>query len=278
MSLLRVAVLLGPLVAAALVRWWLARRAVQRGPQRWLLWVPVAGSALVATRSSLSPGRRAAVLAGGIAASYLALAVAAFALLVAIGTPRWTRYVVERVVPGAAAEGRLAAGDRIVSMDGEPLRVYQGRSLQNRIADGRGRPARFTVQRGGREVVVDITPQPAEGGVHRIGIELQIEDVFERWGVGGALGYAAVHPARLAAQSLRDMWDALTAPAPDEPDFYGPVGIIDLVPVADGRLRLLRSVPLSGWLATLAALGDLAFLLVVALITARRRAIGASRA
>ena len=82
MSLLRIAVVLGPLVAAALVRWWLARSAVPRGPQRWLLWVPLAGSAVVALRSALLPGRRAAVLAGAIAASYLALAIATFALLV----------------------------------------------------------------------------------------------------------------------------------------------------------------------------------------------------
>lgn len=41
--------------------------------------------------------------------------------------------------------------------------------------------------------------------------------------------------------------------------------------VADGRLRLLRSVEVAVWAATLVAIADLPFLLVVAFVAARRR-------
>lgn len=279
MSLLRAAVFVVPLLAAALVRWGLARRDVRPG-HRWLLWIPIAGSAIVAMRSQLAPRRRAAVILGAMAAAYLAAALCAFTLFITVGEYTGeARYVISAATPGGAAEGRLSPGDRLVALDGEPLFVLGGPPLSNRINAKGGRPLQFAVERGGRAVTVEITPRLAERGVYRIGVELMRESVFERPGVGAALAGAAAAPAEVSRGFISAAWHLLTARPPDDGVFMGPVGITDsLAKVTGTREALHGSLAVSVWLLTWAVLADLVLLLAVGVIAIRRRGGGASGA
>lgn len=276
-SLLRAVMFLVPLLAAAWVRWWLARREV-RPAHRWLLWMPIAGSAIVAIKSQLPPRRRAAALVGGSAATYLALAVLALAVFLTVGQDTGRRYyVIDAVTRGAPAEGRLAAGDRLLEADGETLWFGEGPPLPARINDAGGRPMSFTVERDGREQVAEVAARQDERGDYRIGVELRYMSVFERPSLGRALADAAVAPAVVSSRFLAAWWDDMTGDH-DDIILAGPVGIADtLNKLTDSRESLAMTLAVSVWFLTWTVLADLVLLLVVGFSAARRRGASAAR-
>jgi PDZ domain-containing secreted protein len=63
-------------------------------------------------------------------------------------------YDIDTVVQGYPAFGKLAAGDRIIAVDGKPL----DRSLSTIVNERNGNPVKLTYVRGG--VTLDVTLKP----------------------------------------------------------------------------------------------------------------------
>lgn len=78
--------------------------------------------------------------------------------VVDIGLDRWVPPVIGEVTPGSPAEqGGLAAGDRIVAIDGRTVASFD--DLVQAVIPSAGRPLSFRVLRGGRERLLAITPE-----------------------------------------------------------------------------------------------------------------------
>jgi regulator of sigma E protease len=112
--------------------------------------------------------RIAVILAGPV--TNLALAVVVFAALFMVGDAVATR-VVDSVLPGhpAAAAG-LRAGDRIVAINGRPVRPTE---IPERIQGSGGRPIKLTVERGERRLVLGPVRARKDAGVYRLGFRLR---------------------------------------------------------------------------------------------------------
>lgn len=106
-------------------------------------------------RSKSYPKRLATVLAGPFMNLLIGF-VLLFAIAVGFGTPNADRWTVGRVVDGsAAAEAGVQPGDRLVSLNGQP--VGQFSSLSGLIQDNAGKPVELVVERDGRQVTLDTT-------------------------------------------------------------------------------------------------------------------------
>jgi regulator of sigma E protease len=113
---------------------------------------------------------------------------------------------VQMVSPGSPAEkAGLRSGDVIRTIDGQPVFYYQ----INQVLEGSaGKELRLTVDRGGKTVVLEVTPRE-EGNVGKIGI-LQIpKSVVKKYGVLAAIEQSVrenVHNASLIVRFLRDIF------------------------------------------------------------------------
>lgn len=97
----------------------------------------------------------------GPATNYLAAIVLAFGLYTCHGhdIPEW--YGVKEVIKGYDAEGKLEAGDRVLAINGVPLRLrYEGMSgLTARVNAAKGGSLTFLVLRDGAEQTFTIKPR-----------------------------------------------------------------------------------------------------------------------
>jgi regulator of sigma E protease len=76
--------------------------------------------------------------------------------------------VIGKVTPGSAAErGGLRAGDRVSHVDGEPVPTWD--VFVARVRPAAGRSLRFDVERDGRTLAIEITPEPVSQNGERIG-------------------------------------------------------------------------------------------------------------
>lgn len=152
---------------------------------RWrLAWIPLGGyvkfiddesaasTSSTGTLQKLSPEdqaqafqsqplrNRALVVAAGPAfniASAILIYIATFWLWGTTGT----QAVVDDVVPGgAAASAGLKAGDKVVEIDGRPVKWFS--DLQRIVSASEGRKLEFVIDRGGKNLVVGVTPQLVE--------------------------------------------------------------------------------------------------------------------
>ncbi|HET9620869.1 MAG TPA: M50 family metallopeptidase [Kofleriaceae bacterium] len=95
----------------------------------------------------------------GPATNYLSAIVLAFFLYTCHGVdvPRW--YGVGQVLPDYDAHGKLQKDDRILAIDGQPLRYTAGgHDLTDRVTAGKGAPLKLTILRKGE--TLDVTIQP----------------------------------------------------------------------------------------------------------------------
>jgi len=118
---------------------------------------------------------RAAIVAAGPIANFI-LAVAVFTVLfMAIGRTH-LEPVIGAVAPqSAAADAGLAAGDRIVSVNGRTLETFN--PLYDIVLVGGGGELHFEIQRNGEILEFDVTPRRVED-------EDPYGNVIERWQVG----------------------------------------------------------------------------------------------
>ncbi|WP_157550063.1 YlbL family protein [Microbacterium sp. Leaf161] len=97
-----------------------------------------------------------------------------------LGYDTGAEVVVQEVVEDAPAEGALEAEDVITAVDGTA--VASAKQLRQAIQDAAGAPVELTVQRGGEEQVVEVTPaKQTDGDVTTwlIGVTLRTDYDFE---------------------------------------------------------------------------------------------------
>jgi len=102
------------------------------------------------------------------------------AALVHEDVPVPSRVVVSQVSEGGPAEGVLAVGDRIVSVDGTSLEVDADVDrLRGLVADaGTGAPARLVVERDGSRVDLEVTPESVDGSPPLLGVGVSVDYDF----------------------------------------------------------------------------------------------------
>lgn len=180
--------------------------------------------------------QRAAVVFAGPAANYLVAAVL-FSVLYAIGFPRpETGTVVGEVTHGRPAErAGIRPGDRIVSIDGEPVREWK--QIAKRTNASPGKTLRIELRRGDETLVLPTKPaRDPRTGVGIVGIAPAVR-LDER------AGLAAI-PAgfQQAASDAAELVRSLATLALDT--LMGPVGIISLA--SDQVQRGIRAILMIG--------------------------------
>ncbi|HEY4263722.1 MAG TPA: RIP metalloprotease RseP [Micropepsaceae bacterium] len=134
--------------------------------------------------------QRALVAAAGPIANFI-LAIVIFAsLILTVGKPAEPP-IVEAVMAGSAAEmAGMQSGDTIRSVDGQAIRAFI--DLQRTVGANAGKTLRVVVNRGGRDVALDVVPTATEitdasGAKHSQG-RLGIRDATVSVGIVEAIG------------------------------------------------------------------------------------------
>jgi regulator of sigma E protease len=103
-------------------------------------------------------GQRVAIVFAGPAANFL-LAVVLFAgLIMTVGTPKHYAGVGNIMPDSAAAEAGFEVGDRILSINGEPVTWFS--DLVRIVSSQPGVPLKITLRRGDQELTLAATPKP----------------------------------------------------------------------------------------------------------------------
>ncbi|MFZ9754316.1 MAG: RIP metalloprotease RseP [Cyanobium sp.] len=133
-------------------------------------------------------GQRALVIAAGVIANLLLAWAVLLAQGVLVGIPAGFSTTPGVLVTGVqggqpAASAGLQAGDRIVSLAGQPLQGGQ-QAVADLVATIRSSPAiplQLQAERGGQRLTIQLTPSD-QGGIGRIGAQLQPNgtEVFRR--------------------------------------------------------------------------------------------------
>ncbi|HEY8073938.1 MAG TPA: PDZ domain-containing protein [Labilithrix sp.] len=206
--------------------------------------------------------RRLALARGGagVAGWYLAAALLTTIGLLVGGASRVDEASMRvRVSPGGPADrAGIRDGDRIVSVDGEPVGDWD--ALKDHIRRHGGDAARVEVERGGERLV--LAPTPMSGRI-LVAPPLVHEDV----GLGRALGTGLATPAKVVFAAARGFAGILTGR--EKAEVTGPVGIVAETGKAadDGTGEALRLAALLGaYFMPVIALASL----VVALARGRR--------
>ena len=235
---------------------------------RWRLIQAQGGEsvALAVTRdgSTASPVERTLPIGAVGTADWEQNPLATLGLKQDLGAP-----LVDQVLPGKPAErAGLRAGDRIVSIDGAPVRSP---SDVAQLTNARpGEPMTFAYRRGDALAEVQLTPEPVDNGTRRIGVvglRLRVDPavasalgVTVRYGVIEALGQGLQKTVELSVFTVRMLGRILTGEASVKnisgpltmADFAGQsaqagtlvfVGYLALISISLGVLNLLP-VPL----------------------------------
>ena len=105
-----------------------------------------------------SLGQRAAIVSAGPLANFLFAIVLLAGLLSIVGTPRQMAGVGEILPASAAADAGLKTGDRIISINGEPLASFD--DLIEVVSANPGVRLDFIILRDGLEIPIAATPRP----------------------------------------------------------------------------------------------------------------------
>jgi len=143
--------------------------------------------------------------------------------------------VIGEVVPGdPAALAGLQSGDRVLSVDGEPVDEWQ--QLVMLVQAHPDQPLEFLVERNGSDLTLTLTPRSMENGervVGRIGAGVQLPDVEDeayqvtvRYGPVGALVESVRRVADVSVLTLRIIGRMLVGTASVE-NISSPIGIAD---------------------------------------------------
>ncbi|MCR4418932.1 MAG: RIP metalloprotease RseP [Clostridia bacterium] len=169
-----------------------------------------------------SAGRRLAILISGSLMNFL-LAVLIYAFIFwALGSPS-NQPVIGRVLPDwPAQEAGLAAGDRIVAINGRSIDYWQ--DMVSIIHRSPGMPLELTVERKGRVFRVEIVPRlDPQSQVGMIGVEPSLI----RFSPFGALGQGIRQTALVLYLVLVGLGQMFARQVPV--DLVGPVGVVQLL-------------------------------------------------
>jgi regulator of sigma E protease len=167
-----------------------------------------------------SLGRRAMVAAAGPLANF-AFAIVVFAALFGTYGQQFSSTEVGEVFPNsAAATAGLQAGDRILSINGQPIRRFE--DIATTVQMGLGAPLTLSVERAGAMVQIAAQPTVKEetdifGSVHRIGL-LGIRSVgpgpVVHYGPLTAVGAAVEETWRVTAGTMQALWQIVNGSRP----------------------------------------------------------------
>jgi regulator of sigma E protease len=192
--------------------------------------------------------QRFVTIFAGPATNYLTAVVLAFGLYSVVGVKSYERwYKVVGTIEGGAAVGKLEKSDRILSIDGIPVRVLNADgktvvltdAVNQAAANHPGQPIRVTISRAGKTHDIDIVPTGGtntwgaplfdDGGrqIQRLGIRLGSDYDYVDQGFFANAKDAAVYPVEqtiLIIDGLRE-WAAGRA----EAELKGPVGMAEII-------------------------------------------------
>lgn len=200
--------------------------------------------------------QRFATIFAGPGTNYLFAIFLAFILYSFAGMTTGTSWVrIAETSPDYDAHGKLMPDDRIVAVNGERFyQTYDGAyySLGERVRDlawaNGGGPIALTVERGGEQVDVSVTPKAIElpeptfplkqlgrkycepcGTQYMLGVVMDARGYVERKdvGVGTALAGSIEYPIRQTQMILGGLYDAIKGMA--EVELHGPVAITAVI-------------------------------------------------
>jgi regulator of sigma E protease len=169
--------------------------------------------------------QRSAVIFAGPVMNFLLAAVFIAVLAATVGFSRFdeTTTTIGEVVPDqpAAAAG-LLTGDRVVSIDGEPVASWK--DMVEIIRRNAERPVPFEIERSGETLTFSVTPA-SEGGTGRIGVGPKTETI--RLGVFAAAGEGFRAAADMTARQAGLLWGIVVGK--EEGQLSGLPGIVKMV-------------------------------------------------
>lgn len=130
---------------------------------------------------------------------------------------------VRQVLPGSPAErAGLRPGDRIVAVNGQPVRQFY--DLIRLISPHPGEQVTLTVEREGTTVELGIVPEDV-GGEGKVGIALVFPSVLHREGPVGAVATAVRECRRMTRETFRVLGKLITRKASVRQTMSGPIDI-----------------------------------------------------
>ncbi|HEY8450150.1 MAG TPA: M50 family metallopeptidase, partial [Bacillota bacterium] len=166
-----------------------------------------------------SIGERMAVIFAGPLANLLLAAVLFVVLFAVIGVAS-PSLVVADVEPGFPADAAgIRPGDRIVALDGERLEDWS--QLVEGVQSRPGRSLELTIERDGREQVIQLTPVDTGDGRGVIGIRPVMQ--HQRFGLLESVEQGLQWTARVVAAFFAALGDLVRGQGPGQ--IIGPVGI-----------------------------------------------------
>jgi regulator of sigma E protease len=155
--------------------------------------------------------------------------------------------VVRMVEPNTpAAEAGLQVGDRIVAVNGEPVKSAE--QVTSLIREHKSQPITLRVQRNGSLVDVTATPRRLSDGRERLGFQPDEEIPYQRVGVGGAFATAVDANYELIRVTGKAMGQLFAGKRSVRNTISGPIGIY--------RVASTSAVKL-GWAGVFSILGFL---------------------
>jgi len=159
--------------------------------------------------------QRAAIVFAGPAANYL-LTIVAFALVFAIiGQPLFPAVVGEVAKDSAAEAAGIQAGDRIVSINGQPTKSFE--ELVLLVQNSAGQPLSLVIRRGESELPITAQPRAVSDNgsgaaqqTYRLGIGQGGERELERRSLLEASVGAVSQTYNMTIQILVNLWQMVT--------------------------------------------------------------------
>jgi regulator of sigma E protease len=189
---------------------------------------------------------RAIVIAAGPAANFLLAMVLFAGLFLAVGRPV-PLPVVGGVVPdSAAAKAGLQVNDRIVSIDGTKLATFE--DLQRMITEHPDAPLSMTVQRGGKDLALNVTTGSRDLDGHKVGL-LGVRSgtlEFQRLSAPAALWGGVTETWMITKETVQGLAQIVTGHRSVD-ELGGPLKIAQL----SGQVAQLGLASLIQWIALL---------------------------
>lgn len=182
---------------------------------------------------------RAIVISAGVIANLIFAYFVFVAQFSTVGIPEKFDFQPGVVVPevtsqtSPAAQAGIKSGDIIIGVDGQSLGASDQaiRTLMDVIRAHPNQPLDLQVQRGERQIDINVTPNVGDDGVARIGVQLAPNGSITAYrrpnGVFEVLGLAAAQFQRLFLDIVQGFWSLLTNFSSMASKVAGPVKIVE---------------------------------------------------
>ena len=192
-------------------------------------------------------GARAVVIAAGPVANFVLAAVLYTGLFATVGQPvPQTGPVVGEVQPGsAAAKGGLLTGDRIESIDGQPVTDFN--SVRKIVVSRPDAPLVLRLRRGPADETLNLTTGSQIQAGKRVGIlGITSAVVYRHLSLGAAAAQGATQTWQMARDTLAGVWGMISGQRSAD-ELGGPLRIAQL----SGQVAALGFATLVSFVAVL---------------------------